>query len=242
MAGHSKWANTKHRKARQDAKREKIFTKLIRAITTAARVSGDPANNPRLRDAIQKALSSNMTREVIERARKKGMGGDAGNQMEEITYEGYGPNGVAVMVECLTDNKNRTVGEVRHAFSKYGGNLGTSGSVSYLFKKVGQILFAPGFDENKILEISLETGAEDIITYDDGSIEVKTDPDHFAPVHEALLAASLQPEQAEITLSASTEVKLNASESEKMMKLQEALEDLDDVQEVYSNAEMEENI
>ncbi len=239
MAGHSKWANIKHRKARQDAKREKIFTKHIRAITTAARINGDPGHNPRLRDAIQKALSDNMTREIIERARKKGMGGEGGSNMEEIMYEGYGPNGVAVLVECLTDNKNRTVGEVRHAFSKHGGNLGTNGSVSYLFKQAGQILFAPGADENKILEIALEAGAEDIQTYDDGSIEVRTEPDQFTQVNEALSQAHLQPEQAEITRLASTEIKLNAAESEKMLKLQEMLEDLDDVQAVYSNADLE---
>lgn len=238
MAGHSKWANTKHRKARQDAKREKIFTKLIRAITTAARINSDPNHNPKLRDAIQKGLSCNMSRDVIERARKKGMGGDAGNQMEEVIYEGYGPNGVAVLVDCLTDNKNRTVGEVRHAFSKHGGNLGTTGSVAYLFKKTGQVLFAPGANPDKILEVALEAGAEDVVSYEDGSIEVKTAPEYFTPVHEALLAHQFKPEQAEITLIASTEIELNPTESEKMIRLQEALEDLDDVQAVYSNADI----
>jgi YebC/PmpR family DNA-binding regulatory protein len=237
MAGHSKWANIKHRKARQDAKREKVFGKLIRAITVAAKIGPDPEHNPRLRDAIQKALSSNMTKDVIERAVKKGSGGDAGAAMEEIRYEGYGPAGVAILVDCLTDNKNRTVGEVRHAFSKYGGNLGTSGSVAYLFNQIGQILLAPGVNADKVFEIALEVGAEDVITYEDGSVEVKTTPKDFQNVLSALETADFKPEQAELTFSASTQVKVEGKAEVSLQKLLDALEDLDDVQEVYSNAD-----
>jgi YebC/PmpR family DNA-binding regulatory protein len=237
MAGHSKWANIQHRKKAQDAKRGKIFTKLIREITVAARMGGgDPGSNPRLRLAIDKALSQNMTKDTIERARKKGEGSSEGDALAEIRYEGYGPNGVAVMVDCMTDNKNRTVSEVRHAFSKYGGQLGTDGSVAYLFSKKGVLSFAPGSDEEKIMEVALEAGAGDVVANDDESIDVYTADADFVAVKEALVAAGLVPENAEVTMIASTEVELDESSSEKMMRLQDMLEDLDDVQDVYSNA------
>jgi len=238
MAGHSKWANIQHRKGAQDAKRGKLFTKFIREITVASRMGGgDPNSNPRLRLGIDKALSANMSKDVIQRAIQKGIGGLEGQNMEEITYEGYGPNGVAVLVECLTDNKNRTVSEVRFAFTKFGGNLGTTGSVNYLFSKKGQILFAPGASEDKIMEIALELGADDIITNDDKSIEVITSPDDFEKIKAKLIENKLNPVDAEITMIASTKVKLDNDAEEKMTKLQNILEELDDVQNVYSNAE-----
>ncbi|HEV2614471.1 MAG TPA: YebC/PmpR family DNA-binding transcriptional regulator [Gammaproteobacteria bacterium] len=238
MAGHSKWANIQHRKGAQDAKRGKLFTKFIREITVASRMGGgDPNSNPRLRLGIDKALAANMSKDVIQRAIQKGIGGLEGQNMEEITYEGYGPNGVAVLVECLTDNKNRTVSEVRFAFTKLGGNLGTTGSVNYLFSKKGQILFAPGASEDKIMEIALELGADDIITNDDKSIEVITSPDDFEKIKEKLIANKLNPVDAEITMIGSTKVKLEGDAQDKMEKLQNMLEELDDVQNVYSNAE-----
>lgn len=238
MAGHSKWANIQHRKNAQDAKRGKLFTKLIREITVAARMGGgDVASNPRLRLGIDKALAANMSKDVINRAIQKGIGGQEGQNMEEISYEGYGPNGVAVLVECLTDNKNRTVSEVRFAFTKCGGNLGTSGSVNYLFTKKGQILFAPGASEDKIMEIALELGADDIIVNDDKSIEVITNPDEFEKIKSELIKQNLNPAEAEISLLASTKVKLDGEAIEKMERLQNMLEELDDVQNVYSNAE-----
>ncbi|HEB78685.1 MAG TPA: YebC/PmpR family DNA-binding transcriptional regulator, partial [Methylothermaceae bacterium] len=239
MAGHSKWANIRHRKSAQDAKRGKIFTKLIRELTVAARLGGsDPAANPRLRAAIDKALSHNMPKDTIQRAINKGSGAGDDSNYEEVRYEGYGPGGVAVMVDCLTDNRNRTVAEVRHAFTKAGGNLGTDGSVAYLFSKTGVINFPAGSDEDAIMEAALEAGAEDVATHDDGSIEVLTAPEEFEAVKQALEAAGLQPESAEVTMRASTSVTLNAADAEKMVRLLERLEDLDDVQQVYSNADI----
>ena len=243
MAGHSKWANIRHRKSAQDAKRGKIFTKLIRELTVAARLGGsDPAANPRLRAAIDKALSHNMPKDTIQRAINKGSGAGDDSNYEEVRYEGYGPGGVAVMVDCLTDNRNRTVAEVRHAFTKAGGNLGTDGSVAYLFSKTGVINFPAGSDEDAIMEAALEAGAEDVATHDDGSIEVLTAPEEFEAVKQALEAAGLQPESAEVTMRASTSVTLNAADAEKMVRLLERLEDLDDVQQVYSNADISEEV
>ncbi|MBA2653920.1 MAG: YebC/PmpR family DNA-binding transcriptional regulator [Gammaproteobacteria bacterium] len=240
MAGHSKWANIQHRKKAQDSKRGKLFTKLIRNITVAARRGGeDPESNPWLRTAILKALGQNMTKDTIERAIKRGVGTDQ-DDMEEIRYEGYGPGGVAVLVDCLTDNRNRTVADVRHAFSKCGGNLGAEGSVSYLFNKKGLITFAPKIDENKLIEIVLEAGADDICTHTDGSIDVFSSPENYEIVHHAITAAGLEPEESDITMLPSIEVQLNKDNAEKMMKLIEMLEDLDDVQNVYSNADINE--
>ena len=243
MAGHSKWANIKHTKARQDAKRGKIFTKLIREITVAAKMGGgDPDSNPRLRLAIDKAFTANMPKDTIQRAIKRGAGGDDSDNLMEVRYEGYGPNGVAVMVDCLTDNKNRTVAEVRHAFTKCGGNLGTDGSVSYLFTKTGLITFVDHTDEEKIKEIVLEAGANDIVVNDDASIDVTTDPNAFAAVIDALKQAKLTPDNAEIVMMAATEIKLDQESAEKMMRLSDMLEDLDDVQNVYSNADLPDDV
>ena len=247
MAGHSKWANTKHRKGAQDAKRGKLFTKLIREITVAARMGGADANsNPRLRLGLNKALSANMAKDTITRAIQKGVGGLEGQHFEEVRYEGYGPNGVAVIVECLTDNRNRTVSEVRFAFSKCGGNLGTDGSVSYLFSQKGQILFSPELSrekENIILEIALESGAEDVMTNDDGSMEVITSSDDCENIKNKMIEKAIIPEQAEITMLASNVVNLTDQDSaEKMVRLQNMLEELDDVQNVYSNADIAEEI
>jgi len=243
MAGHSKWANIQHRKNTQDAKRGKIFTKLIREITVAAR-SGDPnpAANPRLRTAVDKALAGNMTRDTIERAIKRGSGAIEGEHYDEVRYEGYGPGGVAVLVDCMTDNRNRTAGDVRHAFSKYGGNLGTDGSVAYLFTKLGVLSYPAGSDEDAVMEAALEAGAQDIVTNDDGSIDVLTDPADFETVRDALVAAGLPPENAEVTQLASTNAPLDADAAASMVKLLDALEDLDDVQQVYSNADISEEI
>lgn len=238
MAGHSKWANIKHRKGAQDAKRGKVFTKLIREITVAAKLHGGDLNsNPRLRTAMDKALAANMTKDTIDRAIKRGVGGDDTDNLEEIRYEGYGPAGVAVMVDCLTDNRNRTVSEVRHAFNKYGGNLGTDGSVAYLFTKCGQMIFAPGADEDKIMEVAIEAGAEDVVTQDDGSMEIITSVEAFDEVLSAIKNNDLNPDNAEITMVPSTTVDLDSDGSESMMKLIDVLEDLDDVQDVYTNAE-----
>lgn len=243
MAGHSKWANIQHRKGAQDAKRGKLFTKLIREITVSARQGGaDPSNNPRLRAAMDKGLAGNMSKDTIERAIKKGVGAADGVNYEEVRYEGYGPGGVAVMVDCLTDNRNRTVSEVRHAFSKAGGNLGTDGSVAYLFTKVGLLSFSAEVGEDRLMEAALEAGAEDVITNDDGSVDVVTVPEQFQAVSAALVTAGLQPENAEITMRASTSTVLDAEEGEKMIRLLERLEDLDDVQNVYSNADISEDI
>jgi YebC/PmpR family DNA-binding regulatory protein len=241
MAGHSKWANIKHKKAAADAKRGKIFTRLIKEITVAAKLGGgDPNFNPRLRLAIDKAKEENMPAENIDRAIKRGTGELEGVSYEEVRYEGYGPGGAAVMVDCLTDNKTRTVADVRHAFSKYGGNLGTDGSVAYLFKHCGQLVFAPGTSEDKVMEAALEAGAEDVVNNDDGSLEVITAPHDFAAVKEALEKAGLKPEFAEVTMKPSTENELAGEEAARMQKLLDALESLDDVQEVYTSAVMAE--
>lgn len=242
MAGHSKWANIQHRKKKQDAKRGKVFTKLIRLLTIAARKGADPINNPGLRDAIDKAKGANMSNDTIDKAIKKGAGGLEGQNMEAITYEGYGPGGVAIMVECLTDNRNRTVGEIRHAFSKCGGNLGTDGSVAYLFTKQGLITFQAGSDEDKVMTLAIDAGAQDVIVNDDGSLDVITAPDHFTVVREAMQKAGLVFENAEVALVPSNYVELDSEAAEKMLRLQEMLEDLDDVQEVYSNAEIGEGV
>lgn len=243
MAGHSKWANIQHRKGRQDAKRGKLFTKLIREVTIAAKLGGgDPDANPRLRAAIDSAKSQSMPKDTIERAVKRGAGDDDSGNLEEIRYEGYGPGGVAVMVDCMTDNKNRTVAEVRHAFSKYGGNLGTDGSVSYIFNKVGLISYASGTDEDALMEAALEAGAEDIISNEDGSIDVITNPDQLVDVKDALVEANHEPENAEVTMQASTSSELEQKGAESMLRLLDVLEDLDDVQKVYSNAEISDEI
>ena len=244
MAGHSKWANIKHRKGAQDKKRGKLFSRLIREITAAVRVGGggDLSANPRLRLAVDKALAGNMTKDTIERAIKRAAGTDEGANMEEIRYEGYGPNGVAIMVDCMTDNRNRTVGEVRHAFTKCGGNLGTDGSVSYLFTKQGVITFPQGLDEDKVMEIALESGAEDVLTNEDGSIDVLTDPDAITQVKDAMLAAELTPDNFEVTMEASLKVDLDKNAAEKMLRLIDLLEDLDDVQEVYSNGDINDEV
>ena len=241
MAGHSKWANIQHRKNAQDAKRGKLFTRLIREITTAARRGDpDPGNNPRLRLAIDKALTANMTKDTIERAIKRGAGGDDGAAYEEIRYEGYGPGGVAIIVECMSDNRTRTVGEVRHAFTKHGGNLGADGSVSYLFNKCGVLGFPASVGEDRVMEAALEAGAEDVVS--DGGIEVLTDPGSFLKVKESMEKAGLKPESSEVTLRASTSVSLDKEHAESVMKLLEALENLDDVQTVYSNADFPDEV
>ena len=243
MAGHSKWANIQHRKGAQDARRGKLFTKLIREITVSSRVGGgDPANNPRLRTAIDKALTANMSKDTVERAIKKGVGATDGAQFEEIRYEGYGPGGIAVMVDCLTDNRVRTVAEVRHAFSKSGGNLGTDGSVAYLFTKTGIISYPEGVDEDKLMEAALDAGADDVISHEDQSMDVLVDSEHFETVRDTLVSLGLSPENAEVTMRASTTVALDQADAEKMIKLLERLEDLDDVQNVYSNADISEDI
>ncbi len=237
MAGHSKWANIKHRKAAADAKRGKIFTRLIKEITVAARLGGaDTGGNPRLRLAVDKALDNNMPKDTIERAIKKGSGGLEGVNYEEIRYEGYGVGGAAVMVDCLTDNKQRTVAEVRHAFSKFGGNLGTDGSVAFLFTHCGQFAFAPGVDEDAVMEAALSGGADDVSSEEDGSIEVITNPTNFTAVRQALADAGLVPELAEVTFKPTTETELLSEDGEKMQKLIDALENLDDVQDVYTTA------
>lgn len=241
MAGHSKWANIQHRKGRQDAKRGKIFTRLIKEITVAAKLGGgDPGANPRLRMAMEKARENNMPKDTVENAIKRGCGQLEGVNYEELRYEGYGINGAAVMVDCLTDNKTRTVADVRHAFSKHGGNLGTDGSVAFLFTHCGQMIFAPGTDENALIEVALDAGAEDIVNNDDGSIEVITAPNDFEAVKQRLEAADLKPEVAEVTMKPQNEVGFSGDDGVKMQKLLDALEDLDDVQEVYTNAAIEE--
>ncbi|ABX49590.1 UPF0082 protein yeeN [Shewanella baltica OS625] len=243
MAGHSKWANIKHRKAAQDAKRGKLFTKFIRELTVAAREGGsDPDSNPRLRVAIDKALGGNMTRDTVERAIKRGAGELEGQQLETILYEGYGPGGTAVMVETMTDNRNRTVSGVRNAFSKSGGNLGTDGSVSYLFTKRGVLSYAPGTEEDALMEAALEAGAEDIVSYDDGAMDVFTDPVDFYTVKDALDKAHFVADNAEIAMIASTKAELDLDTAEKFMRLIDTLEDHDDVQEVYHNAEISDDV
>jgi YebC/PmpR family DNA-binding regulatory protein len=241
MAGHSKWANIQHRKGRQDAKRGKIFTRLIKEITVASRLGGSDAGaNPRLRLAMEKAYANNMPKDTIERAIKRGSGELEGVSYEEIRYEGYGIAGAAVIVDCMTDNRVRTVAEVRHAFAKNGGNMGSEGSVAFLFKHCGQLLFAPGTSEDKVMEAALDAGAEDVIANDDGSIEVITAPADFLAVKDGLERAGLKAEVAEVTLKPTTENPLGADDSAKMQKLLDALESLDDVQEVYTSAVLEE--
>ncbi|MCC2639112.1 MAG: hypothetical protein K0Q68_2831 [Moraxellaceae bacterium] len=237
MAGHSKWANIKHRKARQDAVKGKVFTKYIREIVTAARMGGpSESDNPRLRAIVAKALTANMTRDIINRAIQRGAGGDDEKKLDELTYEGYGVAGVAVLVEAMTDNINRTVSDVRHAFSKHGGNLGTNGSVAYLFSKRGEIVFAPGTSEDKVMEVALEAGADDVQS-DEHGITVVTTPEGFGAVLDALNAAGLKAESAEVTMSATTQADItDVEQAEKIMKMIDMLEDLDDVQEVYTNA------
>lgn len=243
MAGHSKWANIKHRKGRQDAKRGKIFTKLIRELTVAAQQGGGiPADNPRLRLAVDKALTANMTRDTIDRAIARGVGADGGENVEELTYEGYAPSGVAIFVEAMTDNRNRTAAEVRHAFTKYGGNLGTDGSVAYLFERKGQLSYVAGVDEEALMEAALEAGADDVVTNDDGSVDVFTAFTDYMAVNEALGAAGFKPDSSEIAMLPSVTAELDLEAAQKVLKLVDALEDLDDVQNVYSNADISEEI
>lgn len=243
MAGHSKWANIKHRKAAQDAKRGKVFTKLIRELTVAAKLGGPvPADNPRLRSAVDKALTANMTRDTIDRAIARGAGNNDADNMEELTYEGYGPGGVAVLVEVMTDNRNRTVGEVRHAFNKCGGNLGTDGSVAYLFTRRGQITYAADVDEEALMEAALEAGAEDIANNEDGSVDVLTAFEEFGAVKDALDTAGFISEEAEITMIPSTTTTLDLATAEQIVTLVDMLEDLDDVQNVYSNADIPDDV
>ena len=238
MAGHSKWANIQHRKKAQDAKRGKVFTRLIREITVASRMGGsDPNANPRLRLGMDKALAANMPKDTIERAIKKGAGELDGASYEEIRYEGYGPGGVAVMVDCMTDNRNRTVSEVRHAFTKCGGNLGTSGSVAFQFTETGILSYPPGSDEDAIMEAALEAGADDVISSDDVSVEVLTQPANFQTVLEAMKAAGLEPDNAEVTMRADVLAPLGVDDAQKVLKLMDMLEELDDTQNVYSNAD-----
>ena len=237
MAGHSRWANIQHRKGRQDAKRGKVFTKLIKEVAVAARLGGgDPGTNPRLRLALEKARAENLPGDNIQRAIQRGTGSLEGVAYEEIRYEGYGVSGAAVMVDCLTDNRTRTVAEVRHAFTKNGGNLGADGSVAYLFKHCGQVVFAPGTSEERVMEAALEAGAEDVVTNEDGSIEVISTPHDFEQVKAALESSGLKPGIAEVTMKPATEVALAGEDAAKMRRLLDALENLDDVQEVYTTA------
>jgi YebC/PmpR family DNA-binding regulatory protein len=237
MAGHSKWANIQHRKGRQDAKRGKIFTRLIKEITVAAKMGGgDPAMNPRLRLAVDKAYENNMPKDNVERAIKRGAGGLDGANYEQIRYEGYGPAGAAVIVDTLTDNRTRTVAEVRHAFTKHGGNMGSEGSVAFLFRHVGQLLYAPGTDEDKLMEAALEAGAEDVVANEDDSLEVLTSPYEFGKVKAALERAGFKAELGEVTMKPATETELGGEEAARMQKMLDALESLDDVQDVYTSA------
>jgi YebC/PmpR family DNA-binding regulatory protein len=237
MAGHSKWANIKHKKAATDAKRGKIFTRLIREITVSARMGGsDVSTNPRLRLAVDKAAANNMPKDTVDRAIKRGAGELEGINYEEVRYEGYGINGAAVIVDCLTDNRVRTVADVRHAFAKYGGNLGTDGSVAFLFRHCGQLVFAPGTNAEKLMDVALESGADDVIDHDDGSIEVITAPNDFVVVKEALAKAKLDPELAEVTMKPATEIEFAGDDAARMQKLLDALEAIDDVQDVYTTA------
>lgn len=239
MAGHSKWANIKHKKAAVDKKRGKVWTKLIREVTVAAREgkTSDPNAHPRLRLAVDKALGANMPKDTIEKACKRGAGELGAENYTELSYEGYGPGGIAILIETMTDNINRTVAEVRHAFSKNGGNMGTSGSVAYMFKNLGIMNFAPGVDENALMEAALEAGADDVVGEEDGSVEVVTSPETFGAVQNALVAAGFTPDNAEVTMRADNLTALDVETAEKLLKLVDALEDLDDVQEVFTNAD-----
>ena len=241
MAGHSKWANIQHRKGRQDAKRGALFTRLIKEITVAAKMGGgDPAMKPRLRLAMEKAADGNMPKDTVQRAIQRGVGGLEGVNYEEIRYEGYGVAGAAVIIDCLTDNRTRTVADVRHALTKHGGNLGTDGSVAFQFTHCGQLVFAPGTDEDKLMEVGLEAGAQDILSNDDGSLEVITEPGDFIAVKTALEAAGLKAEVAEITMKPQNELELTGDDAVKMQKILDALENVDDVQQVYTNAVIDE--
>jgi len=241
MAGHSKWANIKHRKAAADSKKGKVFTRLIKEITVAARMGGgDPNLNPRLRLAVDKAYENNMPKDNVERAVKRGTGGLDGVNYEEIRYEGYGAGGAAVMVDCLTDNRTRTVAEVRHAFAKHGGNMGADGAVAFLFKHCGQFVFAPGTSEDKVMEVALDAGAEDVVTNADGSVEVLSAPLDFDKVRAGLEKAGLKPDAAEVTMKPLSETTLAGAEAEKMRTLLDALDELDDVQNVYTTAALDE--
>ncbi|MDE0789559.1 MAG: YebC/PmpR family DNA-binding transcriptional regulator [Woeseiaceae bacterium] len=243
MAGHSKWANIQHRKGRQDKKRAGLFTKLIREINIAAKMGGSDLNaNPRLRLAVDKAKAQSMPKDNIDRAIKRGAGESDGADYMECRYEGYGPGGTAVIVDCLTDNKNRTVAEVRHAFAKFGGNLGADGSVNYLFNQVGQLMFPADSDEDAVMDAAIEAGAEDVISDDDGSIEVLTSPGDFEKVRDGMIAVGFEAENATVTMRASTSAELGVKEADSMIKMLDALEDLDDVQEVYSNADISEDV
>jgi YebC/PmpR family DNA-binding regulatory protein len=241
VAGHSKWANIQHRKKAQDARRGKLFTRLIREIVVAARSGGSDLDaNPALRTAVDKAKSQSVPKDAIERAVKRGAGELEGSDYEEIRYEGYGPAGVAFIVDCLSDNRNRTVAEVRHAFSKAGGNLGQTGSVAYLFDSVGALLYSPDHDEDSVMEAALEAGAEDVIVADDGSIEVLTAADEYAAVKQAMIDAGLEPEESDLTMRAQTNTELELEDAQKVLRLVDLLENSDDVQEVYYNAEIPE--
>jgi len=241
MAGHSKWANIQHRKGRQDAKRGKLFTRVIKEITVAAKLGGpDPSANPRLRLAMDKASEANMPKDTVQRAIQRGAGGLDGASYEEIRYEGYGIGGAAVIVDCLTDNRTRTVAEVRHAFSKNGGNLGTDGSVAFQFRHCGQFLFAPGTPEDKVMDVAIEAGADDVGSDDEGGIEVVCAPSGFAALKDALAKAGLKADVAEVTMKPLVEASLAGDDAAKMQKLLDALENLDDVQQVYTNAEFDE--
>ena len=243
MAGHSKWANIKHRKAAQDAKRGKVFNKLIRELTVAAKLGGpEPADNPRLRAAVDKSLTANMTRDTIDRAIARGVGSTDADNVEELTYEGYGPGGVAVLVEVMTDNRNRTVSEVRHAFNKCGGNLGTDGSVAYLFERRGQIGYGAGTDEDALIETALEAGADDVVSHGDGSIDVFTTFEEFAAVRDHLDTAGFLREAADISMIPATTISLDLEGAESVLRLIDMLEDLDDVQNVYSNADIPDDV
>lgn len=242
MAGHSKWANIQHRKGRQDAKRGALFTRLIKEITVAAKMGGgDPTMNPRLRLAMEKAADGNMPKDTVQRAIQRGTGGLEGVNYEEIRYEGYGIAGAAVIIDCLTDNRTRTVADVRHALTKHGGNLGTDGSVAFQFTHCGQLVFAPGTDEDRLMEVGLEAGAQDILTNDDGSIEVITEPGDFIAVKTALEAAGLKAEMAEVTMKPQNELELSGDDATKMQKILDALDNVDDVQQVYTNAVINED-
>lgn len=239
MAGHSKWANIKHRKARQDAKKGKVFTKLIRELTIAAKLGGgEPDDNPRLRAAIDKALIANMTRDTIDRAVSRGAGTNEADNVEELTYEGYAPGGVAILVECMTDNRNRTVAEVRHAFNKRGGNLGTDGSVNYLFARKGQIIFEAGANEDQVMEVALDAGADDVVAHEDGSIEVLTPWETVSKVKDVMAKAGLKSDNADVAMIAAVLVPLDKEAAEALLDMVDALEDLDDVQNVYTNADI----
>jgi len=242
MSGHSKWANIQHRKGRQDKKRGKLFSKLIREVTVAAKYGSDLSANPRLRAAIDKAKSQSMPKENIDRAISRGSGEEEGFSFEEVTYEGYGPGGAAILIECMTDNRNRTVAEVRHALSKFGGNLGSDGSVSYLFEKVGLMTLTAVNNRNQTMEIAIDAGAEDIESNEDGSIEIITNPTDFLNVKESLVAEGINPEIAEVTMRASVSVSIGVKHAESMLKLLDVLEDLDDVQAVHSNVEIPDEV